>query len=56
MRDMVEAYKWCYIAARHGQVLANRNKDHLAGQMQPQDVARAREAAERWLAQHGGTN
>jgi TPR repeat protein len=52
-RDMVEAYKWCYIAARHGQVQADRNKDHLAGQMEPQDVARARGAAERWLAQHG---
>jgi TPR repeat protein len=55
-RDMIEAYKWCYIAARQGHVLATRNKDHLAGKMQPQEVARGQEAAERWLAQHGGTN
>jgi hypothetical protein len=49
-RDMVEAYKWCYIAARHGQVQADRNKDHLAAQMRPEEVARGREAAEAWLA------
>ena len=49
-RDMVEAYKWCYIAAKHGQMQADRNKDHLAAQMKPDEVARGREAAERWLA------
>lgn len=50
-RDMVEAYKWCYVAARHGQMQADRNKDHLAAQMRPDEIARGREAAERWLAQ-----
>jgi len=50
-RDMVEAYKWCYIAARNGQKQANANKDHLAAQMRPDEVNRGREAAERWLAQ-----
>jgi len=52
-RDMVEAYRWCYIAAQNGQAAAGRNRDHLGQQMQPADVARARAAAERWLAQHG---
>jgi hypothetical protein len=57
-RDMVEALKWCYIAARNhtpgreGRVLAERNTVHLGQQMQPQEIARAREAADRWLAQH----
>lgn len=50
-RDMVEAYKWCYIAARNGQKQADANKDHLAAQMRPDEVARGREAAEHWLAQ-----
>ena len=50
-RDMVEAYKWCYIAASHGHARADRNKDHLAGQMRAEEVARGREAAEHWLAQ-----
>jgi TPR repeat protein len=50
-RDMVEAYKWCYIAARNGQKQADANKDHLAAQMRPEEVARGREAAELWLAQ-----
>ena len=50
-RDMVEAYKWCYIAARHGQRQAPGNRDHLAKQMQPDEIAKGREAAERWLAQ-----
>lgn len=50
-RDMVEAYKWCYIAARNGQKQAEANKDHLAAQMRPEEVARGREAAERWLSQ-----
>jgi TPR repeat protein len=50
-RNMVEAYKWCYIAARHGQAQADRNKGHLASQMRPDEVVRGREAAERWLAQ-----
>lgn len=50
-RDMTEAYKWCYIAARNGQRQADANKDHLAAQMRPDEVARGREAAERWLAQ-----
>lgn len=50
-RDMVQAYKWCYIAARNGQKQADANKDHLAAQMRPEEVARGREAAERWLAQ-----
>lgn len=52
-RDLVEAYKWCYIAAHNGQKQAGRNKDHLAAQMQPGEVVRGREAAELWLARHG---
>jgi hypothetical protein len=55
-RDMVEAYKWCYIAARNGQRQAGPNRDHLAKQMQPEEVARGREAAERWLAEHAEQN
>ncbi len=49
-REMVEAYKWCYIAARHGQRQAPGNRDHLAQQMRPDEIAKGREAAERWLA------
>jgi TPR repeat protein len=49
-RDMIEAYKWCYIAARNGQAQADRNKDHLAAQMRPDDVAKGRTEAEQWLA------
>ena len=52
-RDMVEAYRWCYIAGQNGQAAAARNRDHLAQQMPPADVARARAAAERWLRDHG---
>ena len=50
-RDMVEAYKWCYIAAQNGQKQADANKDHLAAQMRPEEVARGRQAAELWLSQ-----
>jgi hypothetical protein len=50
-RDMVEAYKWCYISARQGHLRADRNKDHLAEQMRPEELARGRQAAVHWLAQ-----
>ena len=53
-RDMVQAYRWCYIAAQNGQAAAARNRDHLAGQMLPADVAKGRAEAERWLAQKAG--
>lgn len=49
-RDMVEAYKWCYIAAHAGHEKATRNTDHLAKQMQPGEVSRGRAAAELWMA------
>ena len=52
-RDMVEAYRWCYIAAQNGQAAAARNRDHLAEQMQPSEVAQARAKAEQWLAHAG---
>lgn len=51
-KNMVEAYRWCYIAAQQGQPQAIRNRDHLALQMQPMEVARARAAAEKWLGEH----
>jgi TPR repeat protein len=51
-RDMVEAYRWCYIAAQNGHAVAARNRDHLGEQMQPAEIVRARAAAERWLAEH----
>ncbi len=54
-RNMEEAYRWCYIAAQQGQPQAIRNRDHLASQMQPMEVARARAAAEKWLGQHGNS-
>ncbi len=54
-RNMMEAYRWCYIAAQQGQPQAIRNRDHLAAQMQPVEVARARAAAEKWLGQHSNS-
>jgi hypothetical protein len=54
-RDMVEAYKWCYIAAHNGHEKATRNTTHLASQMDPLDVSRGRAAAELWIAKNLST-
>jgi hypothetical protein len=53
---MVEAYRWCYIAAQNGQAAAARNRDDFGQQMQPAEVAQARAAAQQWLAQYAGLN
>jgi Sel1 repeat len=54
-RDMVEAYKWCAIAAHSGHEKATSNADHLARQMKPDEVSRGRTAAELWIAKNVST-
>ncbi|BBO93112.1 tetratricopeptide repeat protein [Desulfosarcina ovata] len=49
-RDEVMAYKWCHIAGTNGHRKAAQNRDFIAGQMKPEDITRARQMAERWMA------
>jgi len=51
-KDMVAAYRWCYIAGSYGDERAAKNRDHLAKQMQDDEVQRGRVEAERWLVKH----
>lgn len=49
-RDEVYAYKWCDIAAAQGHLVAQKNRDSIAKRMDKQQVKRAEEMAQRWLA------
>ena len=54
-QDYVQAYKWFNIASANGLVagLGQNNRDQLAEEMSPSEVAEAQRLAREWLDQHG---
>ncbi|MDH4124381.1 MAG: sel1 repeat family protein [Gammaproteobacteria bacterium] len=50
--DLVEAYKWYAIAAQGGDYAAQTGLDEVAAALSPEQLAKAQQDAQQWLADH----
>jgi TPR repeat protein len=52
-QDYVEAYKWLNLAAGQGHTNAIKNRDLLAAQMTPEQIADGQKRAAQFVSQRG---
>ena len=50
-QDLVQSYKWFAVAARDGDADARAKRDDVANLMEPDDIARGKELADKWQGQ-----
>jgi TPR repeat protein len=47
-QDYVEAHKWYNLAAAQGEKIASNNRDSIAKEMTPEQIAEAQKLAREW--------
>ena len=52
LKDDVNAYAWCNVASANGSKVASKNRDLIAKEMTPEQIAEAQELSKVWFEEY----
>ena len=52
LKDTVNAYAWCNVASANGSKVASKNRDLIAKEMTPEQIAEAQKLSKVWFEKY----